>query len=132
MPIRPIDLQTMIPKVQEHRQSKDATVNQSDTDQQQSNLKNKQLADLKQKQVSRMDRRDQMKIRDEGRRRQEAEAAQKKKDEQGDESTEENKDGEALAAGETGDLEKKDSEKAAYDKEKKLKSLQYHKFDMKV
>jgi len=110
MPIRPMDMQVLVPKVQSNSKAKETIVNKEANELQQSQLRNKDEANVKLKKVPKNEQKkaDDNKIK-------------KELDEKKNEKRRENA---AKAQG-----EKKNTDK---DVNKETKSLSYHKFDMKV
>lgn len=113
MSIRPMDMQVLIPKVQSDSKAKEVIIKKEVNELQQSQQRNKEEANVKQKKVPK----NEQKSAEDNRIKREL-------DEKNDRKRKKN----ILKAK---DVKKKDEDKKDKDKEK-LKSLSYHKFDMKV
>lgn len=109
MPLRPVDMQVILPRVQSFKNAKETVVHKEANAQHQQQLSNVEMSEQKLKQVNTLQQKEEEKIKDDSSRNQ-AESRQSKK-------------------------KKKDEDEHA-DPEKvlpgKSKGLGYHRFDMKV
>jgi len=76
MPIRPIDMQTMIPKMEKIEAARNKAVNRTDNDTQQNQIQTKIEADLKSKQVNTLKQKDQNAVKNDDRDKARQEAGQ--------------------------------------------------------
>ena len=114
MPIRPMDMQVIVPKVQSNIKAKETVVNKEANELQQSQMRNKDEARIKLKKVQKNEQKT-------------AEDNKIKRDL--DERKNRNKGKYKAKSNVKKDVEEKDEDK---EKTSSLKSLSYHKFDMKV
>lgn len=111
MPLRPIDMQVILPRVQSFKNAKETIVHKQNNVQHQQQLTNAEVADKKLKQVNKYEQKEEEKIKDENQSRGQAQSrgSKKKKDEEKEEKSESDKNLQG-----------------------KSKGLGYHRFDMKV
>lgn len=112
MPLRPIDMQVILPRVQSFKNAKETIVHKEANVQHQQQMTNAQVAEQKLKQVNKYQQKEEEKIKDENRNRGEAERRKSMKKKK----------------------KKDDEEELTSEKELqgKSKGLGYHRFDMKV
>jgi len=109
MPLRPVDMQVILPRVQSFKNAKETIVHKEANAQHQQQLSNVEMSEQKLKQVNTMQQKEEEKIKDDKNKNQ-AESRQskkKKKDEKDDSGPDDSLPG-------------------------KSKGLGYHRFDMKV
>eukprot|EP00764_Aduncisulcus_paluster_P012732 gnl/Carplike_NY0171/5830_a7987_216.p2 GENE.gnl/Carplike_NY0171/5830_a7987_216~~gnl/Carplike_NY0171/5830_a7987_216.p2 ORF type:complete len:109 (+),score=21.71 gnl/Carplike_NY0171/5830_a7987_216:578-904(+) len=108
MPLRPIDMQVILPRVQSFKDAKETIVHKEANAQHQQQLTNAQMAEQKLKQVNTYQQKEEEKIKDDNKEKGQSQKrkAKKKKEE--------------------------DSEKTEDKLSTKNKGLGYHRFDMKV
>ncbi len=109
MPLRPIDMQVILPRVQSSKNAKETIVHKEDNAQHQQQMKNIEQADKKRQQVNAFEQKEEEKI----------------KDEKGNEGKDKSKGSSKKKK------KKKDKEDESNDDNPK-KGLGYHRFDMKV
>lgn len=112
MPLRPIDMQVILPRVESFKQAKETIVHKEANTQHQQQMTNQQVSDKKLKQVNTYHQKEEEKIKDEEKKHGQADkrSAKKKKKEKNDED---------------------EPEKNKIDPNKGY-GLGYHRFDMKV
>ena len=129
MSIRPIDMQTILPKAQEHRQNKELTIKQSENSQQTLNIKNQATTEHKMKQVNRTENQQSIRIKeDDARKKKENENKRQSNDARQSNEVQE-ADHNALLTEE--EIRRKQLEEAS-EQLKKVRGLRYQRFDMKV